>query len=169
MRRRCSIAPHTRAHAHRSANGFGGLNPPQPPHPSAASALDAHPRRSVKAMREPSIPLVKLREYRSASGSTYLAGDLGKARVVMLRDERAECTGKEVARWAILLQPSQPRPSDAAPADRKAAASPSRRPKITAPGRDAAHAAAADRRAAAVMVDMGFNPRGPDPNDVLPF
>lgn len=169
MRRRCSIAPHTRAHAHMSANGLGGLNPPQPPRPTVASALAAHPLRSMRAMRELSIPLVELREYRSASGSTYFSGYLGKARVVMLRDDRAECTGKEVARWTVRLKPSQPRLSEASSADRKPGASSSSRSKIAAPGRDAAHAAAADRRAAVVMVYMDLNPRGPDPNDKLPF
>ncbi|MCJ2070587.1 hypothetical protein MKK75_17600 [Methylobacterium sp. J-030] len=120
-------------------------------------------------MREPSIPLVELREYRSAAGSTYFAGYLGKARIVMLRDDRAECTGKEVARWTMLLQASQPRPGESASPPRKTAAAPSRRSKPQASRTDAAHGAATDRRAAALMADMGLNPKGADPNDELPF
>jgi hypothetical protein len=49
MRRPRSIAPHVRAHTHVSPFGFGGLNSPQPPHPSVASPLDAHPTWSENA------------------------------------------------------------------------------------------------------------------------
>ncbi len=61
-------------------------------------------------MNRPRLVLTELREYRSErTGATYFAGYLGKARVVMLRDDRAECTGKEVARWNVLLEESEPR------------------------------------------------------------
>jgi hypothetical protein len=120
-------------------------------------------------MREPSIPLVELREYRSAAGSTYFAGYLGKARIVMLRDDRAECTGKEVARWSVLIQAAQPRSREATQPVQKAAASKPRRTKTREPQPEAAHAAASNRRAAALMVDMGLNPSGAAPNDELPF
>lgn len=61
-------------------------------------------------MSRPRLVLTELREYRSErTGSTYFAGYLGKARVVMLRDERAEITGKEVARWNLLVEEPEPR------------------------------------------------------------
>ena len=61
-------------------------------------------------MNRPRLVLTELRGYRSErTGNTYFSGYLGKARVVMLRDERAECTGKEVARWNILLEEPEPR------------------------------------------------------------
>lgn len=61
-------------------------------------------------MNRPRLVLTELREYRSErTGNTYFSGYLGKARVVMLRDERAECTGKEVARWNVLLEEPEPR------------------------------------------------------------
>lgn len=61
-------------------------------------------------MNGPRVKLTELREYRSErTGNTYFSGYLGKARVVMLRDERAEITGKEVARWSVLLEEPEPR------------------------------------------------------------
>ncbi len=49
-------------------------------------------------MNRPRLVLTELREYRSdRTGATYFAGYLGKTRVVMLRDDRAELTGREVA------------------------------------------------------------------------
>lgn len=61
-------------------------------------------------MNAPRVKLTELREYRSErTGNTYFSGYLGKARVVMLRDDRAECTGKEVARWSVLLEEPEPR------------------------------------------------------------
>lgn len=120
-------------------------------------------------MREPSIPLVELREYRSAVGSTYFAGYLGKARIVMLRDDRAECTGKEVARWSVLIQAAQPRPSETSKPTQKTGTAQPRHLKSRAQRPDAAYAAASVRRAAALMVDMGLNPSGSDPNDDLLF
>ncbi|MEN3238908.1 hypothetical protein PUR29_36345 [Methylobacterium ajmalii] len=68
-------------------------------------------------MNRPRLVLTELREYRSErTGATYFAGYLGKARVVMLRDDRAEITGREVARWNILLEEPQPREEPQAPA-----------------------------------------------------
>ncbi len=47
-------------------------------------------------MNRPRLVLTELREYRSErTGATYFAGYLGKARVVMLRDDRAECTARK--------------------------------------------------------------------------
>ena len=61
-------------------------------------------------MNGPRVKLTELREYRSErTGNTYFSGYLGKALVVMLRDDRAEITGKEVARWNILLEEPGPR------------------------------------------------------------
>lgn len=61
-------------------------------------------------MNAPRVKLTELREYRSErTGNTYFAGYLGRTRVVMLRDDRAECTGKEVARWNVLLEEPEPR------------------------------------------------------------
>jgi hypothetical protein len=58
----------------------------------------------------PRVKLTELREYRSErTGNTYFSGYLGKARVVMLRDDRAKITGKEVARWSVLLEEPEPR------------------------------------------------------------
>lgn len=47
-------------------------------------------------MNRPRLVLTELREYGSEwTGDTYSSGYLGKAHAVMLRYERAECTGKE--------------------------------------------------------------------------
>lgn len=68
-------------------------------------------------MNRPRLVLTELREYRSdRTGATYFAGSLGKTRVVMLRDDRAELTGREVARWSMLLEEPQPREERQAPA-----------------------------------------------------
>lgn len=68
-------------------------------------------------MNRPRLVLTELREYKSdRTGATYFAGYLGKARVVMLRDDRAEITGREVARWNVLLEAPQPREERQAPA-----------------------------------------------------
>jgi hypothetical protein len=63
-------------------------------------------------MNTPRLKLMELREYVSErTGSTYFAGYLGNARVVMLRDDRAAITGKEKARWSVLLEEQKPRGS----------------------------------------------------------
>lgn len=68
-------------------------------------------------MNRPRLVLTELREYKSdRTGATYFAGYLGRARVVMLRDDRAEITGREVARWSVLLEEPQPREERQAPA-----------------------------------------------------
>ena len=58
----------------------------------------------------PRVRLVELREYVSErSGKHYLSGFLGNARVLVLRDDQAECTGREVARWSVFLEQQPPR------------------------------------------------------------
>lgn len=121
-------------------------------------------------MREPSVTLTELREYRSQSGSTYFAGFLGKTRVVMLRDDRAQCTGKEVARWNLILEPAQPRSDQAAPAERKTTAKTPRRTQASLPLLSSTTPERkADRRAAACLIGLGRDPNGPDPSDEIPF
>lgn len=117
----------------------------------------------------PRVKLTELREYESErTGRTYFAGYLGGTRVVMLRDDRAEITGKEKARWTVFLEEAPPREASK-PAQR--AAPPAKRQTRTSapdPARQAARKAA-DRRAEASMRDRGLDPHAPMSSDPLPF
>lgn len=126
-------------------------------------------------MRPPRVLLTELREYRSASGSTYFAGYLGRARVVVLRDDRAEITGKEVARWNVLLEEPQPREGREGATTRPAARDgaggrPQARRQASRPDPAAERQRTAqDRRAGALMRERGVDPGSAPPNDALPF
>jgi hypothetical protein len=121
------------------------------------------------------VKLMELREYVSErSGKTYFSGFLGKAKVVVLRDERAECTGREKARWSVLLEEPEPRDGDrAARGDSRGRGS---RRDLTAPppAREARGAprpkeTAADRRASQVLREQGIDPDREMPRDEMPF
>jgi hypothetical protein len=139
-------------------------------------------------MNRPRLVLTELREYRSErTGNTYFSGYLGKARVVMLRDERAECTGKEVARWNVVLEEPEPREDREARTNgtagaggtaRRGAGSPS--PRGGRPGlRPAQHAArprqertagtTADRAAGELLRERGIDPASEMRSDDMPF
>jgi phage protein D len=139
-------------------------------------------------MNRPRLVLTELREYRSdRTGATYFAGYLGKTRVVMLR---AELTGREVARWSVLLEEPQPREERQAPTgsgdgerqvrpaceERRAAPPASTRstggrrqkaPAKTAERRN--EKTAADRRAAESLRSRGIDPRSEIRQDDLGF
>lgn len=126
-------------------------------------------------MNGPRVKLMELREYVSErSGKSYFSGYLGKTRVVILRDERAECTGKEVARWNMLLEEPEPRAEDRAPRGngrdrgRRSDCQNSARngiPANTSPPRETA----ADRRAGQVLREQGIDPDREMPRDEVPF
>ncbi|PJI56024.1 hypothetical protein CTI14_00390 [Methylobacterium radiotolerans] len=135
-------------------------------------------------MNAPQIKLMELRQYKSErTGATYFAGFLGNARVVMLRDERAERAGKEVARWNVLLEEQAPRESRPAADTRRQDARRSetsdrhpRRPngrQERAERRQATQQAfretVADRSAGSVMSEMGVDPQAPMRDDDVPF
>ncbi len=132
-----------------------------------------------------------LTEYRSdRTGATYFAGYLGKARVVMLRDDRAELAGREVARRSVLLEEPQPREERLAPTDsveverqvrpardeRRGTPSASTRstgsPRRKAPEKTAEQRhekTVADRRAAESLRSRGIDPRSEIRQDDLGF
>lgn len=121
------------------------------------------------------VKLMELREYVSErSGKTYFSGFLGKAKVVVLRDERAECTGREKARWNVLLEEPEPRGSDR-PA-RGDSGDRGRQRGLTAPaprrearGAPRSKETAADRRAGQVLREQGIDPDREMPRDEMPF
>lgn len=130
--------------------------------------------------------LTELREYRSdRTGATYFAGYLGKTRVVMLRDDRAELTGREVARWSVLLEEPHPREERQATGsgDGERQVRPTREVRRAAPpdstrstgGRrrkapEQRHEkTAADRRAAESLRSRGIDPRSEIRQDDLGF
>ena len=114
----------------------------------------------------PRIRLCELREYVSGrSGKHYLSGFLGGARVLVLRDDQAECTGREVARWSVFLEQQPPREAcEKALATRRASdrgAGPARR-KRPASGMDSTRRrgnTAAERRARARLQERGIDRR----------
>ncbi len=141
-------------------------------------------------MNRPRLVLTELREYKSdRTGATYFAGYLGRARVVMLLDDRAEITGKEVARWSILLEEPQPREERQAPAggggerqarpareERRAEPQASTRstggrrrqlPEMTAAQRQ--EKTAASKRAAKSLRSRGIDPRSAIREDDIGF
>lgn len=139
-------------------------------------------------MNGPRVKLTELREYRSErTGNVYFAGYLGKARVVMLRDDRAECTGKEVARWSILLEEPEPRdgrenragaPQGArggsrtglGPSGGRGGRSGGRQGQNPARGgQQARGGGAADRAAGELMRERGIDPGSEMSRDELPF
>jgi hypothetical protein len=69
----------------------------------------------------PKVLLAELREYVSRSSSAYFVGYMGKAKLVLLQDRDAACTGNEVARWNLIVEQAPPREE--------------RRPANDAPGR----------------------------------
>lgn len=134
-------------------------------------------------MPAPRLVLTELREYRSdRTGATYFAGSLGKTRVVMLRDDRAELTGREVARWSVLLEEPQPREERQAPTgsdDGERQVQPARNERRAAPpastrstdGRrqKTPEKTAANRRAAESLRSRGIDPRSQTRQDDLGF
>src|SRR3954451_2160483 len=102
---------------------------------------------------QPKVRLCELREYVSSKGSTYFAGFMGRTRLVLLKGTHAECTGKEVARWSLLIeqaeerQPAASHPTGAAPP----ASTGSRQPVR-------AHRKPSDSRAGQVMRENGIEP-----------
>lgn len=141
-------------------------------------------------MNGPRVKLTELREYRSErTGNTYFSGYLGKARVVMLRDDRAEITGKEVARWSVLLEEPEPREdrdgsssgatnrpggdryarrgARPAVAPARTQAAPSRRQGGTQQGRP--RNTAADRAAGEMLRESGIDPGSAMSRDEVPF
>lgn len=111
------------------------------------------------------VKLMQLREYKSdRTGATYFSGFLGNAKVVVLRDDRAELTGRETARWNVLLEEQAPREA------RQSSGSSPRREDVTAPPaarrkrRDAG-----DRRAAQFLREEGIDPDAEMPRDEVPF
>lgn len=67
------------------------------------------------------LKLCRLYEKQSSRGNTYFVGRLGGARVVMMRDERAEVSDGTVAVWELMLSPADeapPRRAPSAPAPR---------------------------------------------------
>jgi len=138
----------------------------------------------------PRVKLTELREYRSErTGNTYFSGYLGKARVVMLRDDRAEITGKEVARWSVLLEEPEPRegrdgPSsgakDRSRGDRYArraarpAATPARAQSAPKPHESGTQQGrprntVADRAAGDLLRESGIDPGSAMSRDEVPF
>ncbi len=133
-------------------------------------------------MGRPRLVLTELREYRSErTGATYFAGYLGKARVVMLRDDRAEITGKEVARWNVLLEEPQAREERQAPAGGggKRQARPAREERRAEPQastrstggrrRQLPEMTAAGKRAAESLRGRGIDPRSAIREDEIGF
>ncbi|MGU3662014.1 hypothetical protein [Methylobacterium fujisawaense] len=122
------------------------------------------------------VKLFELREYVSErTGNTYFSGFLGKAKVVVLRDDRAECTGKEKARWSVLLEEPEPRKAERStpttiPADDAEGVNPPYplSPTPRSPRRQPPMAAA-DRRAARTLRDQGIDPDSEMPRDEIPF
>jgi hypothetical protein len=134
-------------------------------------------------MNRPRLVLTELREYRSdRTGATYFAGYLGKTRVVMLRDDRAELTGREVARWSVLLEEPQPREERQAPTssgdgerqvrpacEERRAAPPASTRSIGGRRRKSPEETAADRRATESLRSRGIDPRSEIRQDDLGF
>ncbi|GJD65554.1 hypothetical protein [Methylobacterium frigidaeris] len=134
-------------------------------------------------MNRPRLVLTELREYRSdRTGATYFAGYLGKTRVVMLRDDRAELTGREVARWGVLLEEPQPREERQAatgsadgdrqvrPAYEERRAMPHATTRsIGGQRRKSPAKTAADQRAAESLRSRGIDPRSEIRQDDLDF
>lgn len=141
-------------------------------------------------MNGPRVKLTELREYRSErTGNTYFSGYLGKARVVMLRDDRAEITGKEVARWSVLLEEPEPREgrdnlssgaADRSRGDRyarrgarpatapaRAQGAPNRREGTTQ--QDGPRSTSADRAAGDLLRESGIDPGSAMSRDEVPF
>lgn len=56
-------------------------------------------------MNSQKIELLKIRERRSASGSTYFTGWLGSVRVVILKDSRTQPDEHCVAVWQVFVVP----------------------------------------------------------------
>src|SRR4051812_14399873 len=73
-------------------------------HKTSGHTLEVRSRQ----MDQPKVKLAELREYVSQSGKTYFAGFMGKTRLVLLKDTRAECTGKEIGRWNLLIEEAPP-------------------------------------------------------------
>lgn len=135
-------------------------------------------------MNAPQIKLMELRQYKSErTGATYFAGFLGNARVVMLRDERAERAGKEVARWNVLLEEQAPRESrpaaDTRRQDARGGETSDRQPRRPNGRQDRAERrqatqqafreTASDRSAGTVMAEMGVDAQAPMRDDDVPF
>jgi hypothetical protein len=141
-------------------------------------------------MNGPRVKLTELREYRSErTGNTYFSGYLGKARVVMLRDDRAEITGKEVARWSVLLEEPEQRegrdgPSSGAtdrlrgdryarrgarPATAPARAQGAPNRREDRPQQDRPKNTAADRAAGDLLRESGIDPGSAMSRDEMPF
>lgn len=112
------------------------------------------------------VKLMQLREYVSdRTGATYFSGFLGNAKVVVLRDDRAEITGREKARWTVLLEEQEPR-DGSSPAARSPRRSRAERQGAAA---SAPRETVADRHAGEFLHDQGIDPASDMPRDEVPF
>ncbi len=55
-------------------------------------------------MADTKIKVADLREYKTGSGGRYVVGKWGGARVVLVPDDEAQLTGREVGRWSMYLE-----------------------------------------------------------------
>lgn len=64
--------------------------------------------------RLPKVRLAEMRQYRASNGKMYLTGYLGRVKLLLFRDDSAECSGNEVAKWSLFIEETPPRDKDGA-------------------------------------------------------
>lgn len=72
--------------------------------------------------------LFRLYEKTSARGNRYFVGRLGGARVIVMRDERAELSEGTAGVWNVMLEPADEAPPRRAPSTPRTARTPAAKP-----------------------------------------
>jgi len=102
--------------------------------------------------KQPQIKFAEMREYISASGKPYLTGYLGRTKLILFRDDNAEISGNEVAKWSLFIEEAPARDRDGAGQKTAFGSRPAapREPRGSSP----------DARASRALRERGLHPDG---------
>jgi hypothetical protein len=112
--------------------------------------------------KRPRIKFAEVREYRAANGNNYFSFFLGRTKAILFKDKDAEPVGNSIASWTLFLEETEPKPQQAAPAQRGPATGQYR--PAAGPARTAM-----DKRAEASLRERNIDPNSQVSEDDLPF
>src|SRR3954453_24203659 len=102
-------------------------------------------------VKQPRVRLAEVREYCSSKDMQYFSFYLGKAKMLMFRDEDAATSGKEVARWNLYVE-------EAVPFEKSATAA--KPATFSKPAERGPRGSSQEARARESLRDRGFDPQG---------
>lgn len=114
----------------------------------------------------PRVRFAEVREFVSANGRPYFVAFLGKTKLIMLRNDRAEPPGNATAVWDAFLEETDPaaKPKPQQPAASSRGPGPGPRSAV-----DQRNRSAQASRAEASLRERGIDPASAPPEDDLGF